>query len=257
MTNFRPVSSGRFFTSHSPLSWISPSNGSLLLSNAARKSAGTGSPSGQNAPVVVDESNTIPSTSAGSHARVLDGLADSQDGPRADRLLRVAVPAPQRRRMRDTDSSDLAPVRPYAKTIGIPEQPLSRRVNSWSRHLPYPFTRSSPVSITIERRAIRKPAAQSQEPPGRPASPHLASEPGTASTGNAATGIVQVEDGTAERLIRLRSHRRSKYARPACPHPPCLGRVSSGRIGRPRGPSSSLHHRCSIHGSNSGLHPVQ
>ena len=66
ITNFRPVSSGRFFTSHSGLSLISPSNGSLVFSKAARKSAGTGSSSGQNAPVVVEESNTSPSTSPGA-----------------------------------------------------------------------------------------------------------------------------------------------------------------------------------------------
>ena len=65
MTNFRPVSSGRFLTSHSGLSLISPSNGSDVFWNAARKSAGTGSSSGQNAPVVVSGSNTMPSTSAG------------------------------------------------------------------------------------------------------------------------------------------------------------------------------------------------
>ena len=65
ITNFRPVSSGMFFTSHSALSWISPSNGSEVFWNAARKSAGTGSPSGHQAPVVVEASNTIPSTSAG------------------------------------------------------------------------------------------------------------------------------------------------------------------------------------------------
>jgi hypothetical protein len=65
MMNLTPVSSGMFLTSHSPLSLISPSNGSEVFSNAARKSAGTGSPSGQNAPVVVVGSSTMPSTSAG------------------------------------------------------------------------------------------------------------------------------------------------------------------------------------------------
>ena len=65
IVNFRPVSSGMFLTSHSELSWISPSNGSDVFSKAARKSAGTGSSSGQNAPVVVVGSKTMPSTSAG------------------------------------------------------------------------------------------------------------------------------------------------------------------------------------------------
>ena len=65
ITNFRPVSSGMFFTSHSALSWISPSNGSDVFWNAARKSGGTGSSSGHQAPVVVPGSNTSPSTSAG------------------------------------------------------------------------------------------------------------------------------------------------------------------------------------------------
>src|ERR1700722_2254826 len=66
ITNFRPVSSGRFFTIHSGLSLISPSNGSLVFWNAARKSAGTGSPSGQNAPVVVESTITSPSTWPGA-----------------------------------------------------------------------------------------------------------------------------------------------------------------------------------------------
>ena len=65
MANFRPVSSGMFLTSHSGLSLISPSNGSEVFWNASRKSCGTGSPSGQNAPVVVLGSSTMPSTSAG------------------------------------------------------------------------------------------------------------------------------------------------------------------------------------------------
>ena len=63
--NFSPVSSGRFLASHSGLSWVSPSIGLEVFSKAARKSAGTGSPCGQKAPVVVDVSNTSPSTSPG------------------------------------------------------------------------------------------------------------------------------------------------------------------------------------------------
>ena len=67
---------------------------------------------------------------------VLDGLADGQDGPRADALVRVAVPVPQRRRMPDADGGDLAPVGPHARIIGGPVHPHPGRrwVNGGGRH---------------------------------------------------------------------------------------------------------------------------
>ena len=134
-----------FLTSHSGLSLISPSNGSDVFWNASRKSCGTGSPSGQKAPVVVLGSSTMPSTSAGLT-------------PASSMALRMARMAqapmafcgsPSQRRsvgeIPDADGGDLALVRPHAEAVVGPVQPerAGVRVDSGSGHKLCPLIRSS------------------------------------------------------------------------------------------------------------------
>ena len=145
IANFRPVSSGRFLTSHSGLSLISPSNGSLVFSNASRKSCGTGSPSGQNAPVVVVECRAParpPDRGPRPRPRWPCGWPGGSTRRCSSAGRRPSAAASASARCRPPRP---APVGPHTQVVGGAEhaQPGGRRINGGGTHELCPLAGSS------------------------------------------------------------------------------------------------------------------